>query len=1029
MLTVIKLSFFGTEVGLRLVYLLLSIGLLVAFTYIFGYHILVGGLKGGDAGHAFHNLYWYTRWFPKIPLWYPLQGGGFAFTLNYSLLGAVLSPAILSNLSQFDLAQSLKVVTFVSYIFAAVGIYLFGAWRMRNQTLGLIAALLFLALPGPWFWITKLGYYALAIAASFVPWAFVFFDWFLESFNEKHGIAKVVIKLLFAAIFLGFTFLTHGFAGMPTALGLFVYGVTVGLIGGKKLLSLRRLSLGFLAALLTSATTVLLFAFWFFPVGNYSRIASQGGNQNVPAELLIRWSEVQNPKRLLFDWGQQPISDQFPMPPFPRIVSYLAVLSLPFALALGLIKRGAFKLENVSKSSIKAVGLIAISSSILIGMGLAAWLSLDTVESLRSIFSYFNFYSLTIPYALVPLTAAFSVFAVVWVITEIPFLVFYLPRLRNKAIIRYMKGFLVAIISILVFINLLVFFERGASGKDFYGWGAPEDPISSEKKEYGYEGTYFRSSPEPFKIDENLISPKYYQKLIQKSFAYSVINEMRTDPPQVSSDSASLENYILPILSHMQLDQFTRVGLSGSIGVYLQQWNTFTDASTLNQFHYQGSLFQSMRGFQESVFFGKDERNHSSKLLDDLARYIGYKYVVTSNAEDTKHYSADSWELVGEEGAWQIYEFKDYQGMVSISQRPKVLVIGNKKGAYESVFRAGAEGVLPYEKGWLIEGGERIDKYSLSELQEFDGIIAYGYSYKSRNKAFSLLDKYVKQGGRVFIDTGWQFVSRDWQLENAPSFFPVTGLSWINNISPGKHALTDSQSNVLGISTITLEWEGQAWGVSEAVGLKDWAKPLLTVEGKTLMAGGNYGEGKIIWSGLNLFGYLFYQQYEEGLVDMSFLIFDELLMGTLKGDDVSLSASRAFPDEVEINISSLVPEGTALLWREPYSPDWKVVMENGKTKKLPTYRAGPGFLMTFLPETEGSSTLILKYELGLIGLLGKLVSVSSIIFFVSIILDQILNRGRFLSLVKNKVISPKLLKKLKIFKNPKQKLRKFWEEE
>lgn len=168
---IVKIS---TESSFRLSYFALAVLLIVAFAYLFGFHILAGGLKGGDGSHALHNLYWYAKWFPKIPIWYPLQGGGFAFTLNYSL-GSILSEALLSRITQLDLVQSLKIVTFSSYIFAALGVYLFGAWRMKNQTLGLIAALIFLALPGPWYWITKLGYYANAIAASFIPWTFIFF--------------------------------------------------------------------------------------------------------------------------------------------------------------------------------------------------------------------------------------------------------------------------------------------------------------------------------------------------------------------------------------------------------------------------------------------------------------------------------------------------------------------------------------------------------------------------------------------------------------------------------------------------------------------------------------------------------------------------------------------------------------------------------------------------------------------------------------------------------------------------------------
>lgn len=1021
---------FSTSVAVRILYFALAVLVIAALTYLFGYHILIGALKGGDAGHAFHNLFWYSRWLPRIPIWYPGEGGGFAFSLNYSL-GSILASAFLNKISTFDLNQSLRVITFGSYFFTALGVYFFGAWRMRNQTLGLIAALLFLTLPGPWFWITKLGYYALAVATSFIPWGMIFFDWFLESMVEGKSSTKRIVALLLASFVLGLAFNTHGFAGAPLALGFFIYGPVVGALRNKKLLSFRGIKLGFLAAFLVTLTTVFLFAFWFLPVLNYSRLASLGGGQNAPAELIIRWAEVQNPRRLLLDWSQQPISDQFPMPPFPRIVSYLIITGFVTSFFFGLARNRLFRQGGVLISAHRAFGLAGLGFFFLIWVGLPRYINLAQIEKLRFIYSYLQFRVIAVSYILLPLVAAFAIFAISWIVTEIPLLILYLFHLRKNYVVRFLKKTVVSLLSLLIFINLLVIFEKSYRARDFYGFGPPEDPISNEKEDLGYKGFYFRSSPEPFSIDTKLLTPKYYIDLAKNSFAYSAILQMIKTPPEVSSVGFGLEKKIKDIVLHMDVDQFSRVGLTGYIGALLQEWNTYTDAPTLNQFHFQGSLFQSMRGFQETVFFGKDERNHRPRLLDDLARYIGYKYVVVSNAEDTKHYLADTWELIGEEGALQIYEFKDYQGMVSISKRPRILVIGTKKGAYENVFRAAAEGVLPYEKAWLIQGGERVDKYSYSELKKFDGLILYGYSYKSRNKAFSLLDRYIKEGGRVFIDTGWQFVSKDWQLENAPSFFPVTGLKWTDNIAPRKHSLTDSQSKVLGVSNITLEWEGQSWGVSEAEGLKDWAKPLLTIEGKTLMAGGDYGEGKVIWSGLNLFGYLSYRQYEEGLINLGFSIFNEIYPKNFESEDiVSTTLTRDFPDEVEIKINSTLPEKVGLLWREPYSPDWKVVMENGKTIKLATYRAGPGFLMTILPETKGPSTVVLTYNLGLVGALGKMVSILSIIFFASLIFDQVINRGKWIKRIMSKLVSFRLVEKFQLhIKDPKASLRKFWEEE
>lgn len=996
-LRIFKLSLFGLEISFRFIYFLFALVLIILLTYLFGFHILVGGLKGGDAGHAYHNLYWFARWFPKIPIWYPVQGGGFAFAINYSLLSIIFS-ILLNRASTFDLNQSLRLVAFASYFVAALGIYVFAAWRMRNQTLGIIASFIFLAIPGPWFWITKLGYYAHGFATWSIPWVIIFFDWFLENLLKDEAITlKTVISCFLAALFLGLAFNSHGMTAAPLTASLFIYGPVVGLLRQKRLI--RGMLTGFSAALITTLACVGLYAFWFFPVVNYAKLASLGGSQDVPSDLILRAADVQNPQRILLDWSAKPITDQFYMPSFPRIVSYLIIFGFASTLVVSFIKKIFLKKEDFSATN-KILGLSIVGFFFLIWIGLPLYLDRGLLEKLRFIYSYLTYRSISIPYTLLPLVAAFAIFAFAWIISEIPLLPFYLIGKRRNILVRYVKAALAGILSVCIFLNLLFIFEKGLDGADFYGWGPMDDPVYQEKVDYGYNGFYFRPNQDRLSIGSNIFSYRYYESLIKDSFAYSALSKMLGSPSPVSNVAYGLESSIRKVQSQMQLDQFTRVGLTGAIGAALQEWNTFTDASTLNQFHFQGSLFQSIRGFAETVFFGPDTGNHQPKLLSDLARYLGYRYVVTQpgvSADDTKHYLPVDWREITSEGGLTIYEFKDNQGMTTITSRPVVLVISTNDG-YESVFRSAASGVIPYANAWLVQGGDRLDKYSLSDLVKFDGIILYGYNYKNRSKAFSVLDDYIAGGGRVFIDTGWQFVSADWQLEDAPAFLPVESLEWSSNLPPGEYALDANQASSLGVDKMTFEWVGQSWGLSAGNGLRNWARPLLAVNGKTIVAEGDYGKGKIIWSGLNLFGYLSYNKYTSDLIKFGNSIFLELFP-----EDFSQEAAppiilkREFPDRVEINIKSPVSENARILWREPYTPNWRATLESGKRVKLSTYRAGPGFLLVSLPETKGATTLILEYKLGWEYTLGILVSVLSVFLFLGLTLDQIFYKGRIIN--------------------------------
>ncbi|OGM02163.1 hypothetical protein A2115_01475 [Candidatus Woesebacteria bacterium GWA1_41_8] len=990
----------------RLAYFAVALLLIVAFGYLFGFHILVGVMKGGDAGYAVHNLLWFSRWFPRIPVWYPLQGAGFAMTLSYPVVQNIVA-IFIDKLSPLSLVESYKMLVFGSFIFAALGVYLFGAWRMKSQTLGTIAALFYLAMPGTFFWVTKLGYYAFAIGSALFPWGLVFFDVFLENVLSSQKRGKVAISLFLASLTLGLSFMFHAFVGAALSVSFLIYGALVGYFRHKNLLSLKGILKGILAGIVVSVTAILLWAFWFFPVFRYAQLSAQLGKtqQTAPADLILRWAQVQSPERLLFDWGEVEPSDQFPLPPIPQAVTYLALASLPLSLAFAFGKNRYFEGDGISKLAPRAFGVGMVGILLLFTSGLAKYIDLFQIERLRPFFTFINFYVVIFVIMLVGLAAASAVVFISWIISEIPVIPAYFVGKRNSLGVRVFKGIILAVVALAITFNIFFAFEKGPEAKHYYGWGPPEDPILGEKLEYGYKGLYFRSSAKPVDLGENLFSFTNYSDMFRQSYAYSFIQEILRTPIKASPYTQGIEEIAQTIVGKMQLDQFTRVGLTGNIGNVLQVWGNVTDASTLNQFMFRGSLFQSMRGFSETVFFGKDERNHRAALLNDLARYIGYKYVVTSTAEDTKHYQDDLWTKTGDEGAWQIFEFKDYQGMVTITQRPQILVIGAKKGAYESVLMAALEGVVPYQNAWLVEGGENIDDYSLKDLKPFGALILYGYSYKDQGRAFSTLERYIKEGGNVFMDTGWQFISKDWELPKAPEFLPVEGLSWQSDLPAGKHKLNKEQGEKFGMEDVVIEWQGKSWGVSEPTGFKSWAEPLLSLGGKEVAVGGRLGRGKIIWSGLNLFGYMSYQKYSPDSIRIGKALIGELFSNEFKEDlSVQVTPKREFPDRVELNISGPLPEGSFLLWREPYSPDWSAKIKNKGSGKITTFRAGPGFLLLALPATSGDTQVILEYKLGLVGALGKAVSVLTLALFILWSVDEVFNGGKYYSKFMEKFI-------------------------
>lgn len=894
-------------------YFLLALGLILFLVYLFGHSLLKGELKGGDSPFAFHNAFWYQRWWPRIPLWYPIQGGGYSFTLSYPILPSLLT-VFLERVTPFDLNQAFRLVYFGLYFWAALGIYLFGAWRLRNQTIGLMAAIFYLILPGIWYWSITVGLFAFVVASSFIPWVFIFFDFWLECFLDQNcSLRKRALALFLASLSLGVAMMSHVLIGVPLVIGLPIYGLMRGRLRG------------ILATLLCLVMWGALFGFWLFPYFYYNYFAGRGGVAPEPVEIMVKEASAQGISGILFGQATpdapQGLLSIFRLSPVVS-VSFLTGLILTFFL----------------RGKVFAIGTVAIIFMFL--TGIAAKLPADWVEQLQLPLAL-NFRSVAVVHTLSPLIASLGIWQIARLIS------------RRKTILNFL-------LSWLIFISGLVFFERGIIEKG--------------------------------KVD-----------------AYDFFKSLGQTRMTISNLGSESDKRAQEFISLMSLDKFTRVAWTMKEGMSLLVFGNYTEASTLSQYMYRSSLFRGLRGYCEEVTFkGKG----SPTALSDIARWVGYKYALTKPAVDeTPGYLPPDWEIHREAKDIRIYKFQDYQGMATITQRPVFLVIGKEMNAYEQVFKAAVEGVLPYEKAWLVEGGERIDDYSLKELDQFEGLILHGYSYKRVEQAFSLLEKYVENGGRLFINTGWQYTAQDWELEEAPSFFPVTGLRWSAEIPPGSYPLNPEEEKRLGVGRIPLEWEGKSWGVSVAEGLKPWAKPVLEIQGKTIMVEGEYGKGKVFWSGLNLFAYLDYQNFDQELVGLGREIFKPLLVGLPEdGDLPQLGLSRDYPDRLEINLEGPVTSETKLFWREAYSPQWRVTLkENGKVRKTPFYRAGPGFLLMPLPKTDQPTKVILEYKLGWEGWLGKLVTLVA--------------TGGFLLLM----VFPKRLERIKL--NLGKKLKDFWERE
>src|SRR3990170_8788204 len=104
---------------------------LLAISYFFGHSILDGRLQGSDSPLHLGYAVWLDQYFPHLPHWYPLQGGGASILHGYPLL-AHLMVVLLHRLSGLSILQAFRLVTFATFPLTAFGIYLLG-WSILGR--------------------------------------------------------------------------------------------------------------------------------------------------------------------------------------------------------------------------------------------------------------------------------------------------------------------------------------------------------------------------------------------------------------------------------------------------------------------------------------------------------------------------------------------------------------------------------------------------------------------------------------------------------------------------------------------------------------------------------------------------------------------------------------------------------------------------------------------------------------------------------------------------------------------------------
>lgn len=234
-----------------------------------------------------------------------------------------------------------------------------------------------------------------------------------------------------------------------------------------------------------------------------------------------------------------------------------------------------------------------------------------------------------------------------------------------------------------------------------------------------------------------------------------------------------------------------------------------------------------------------------------------------------------------------------------------------------------------------------IDDLSLAKLTAFDAVILQNYSYKNRDRAFLLLEKYVREGGKVFIDTGHEV--RESEGSDLPAIFPFDASE---RQSLGREwNLTGDNQFLKGINLANfgpLVFNDSDWKLTVPKGdLRDGSKVLLAHDGRPILVERNIGEGKVIWSGMNL-TYHFNQYKSQDEADLFIKIIADF---TNVSEQAPLPARTQWIKSEKVILETEVrPKG--IMFKEQGYGGWSALLRQGsggQAKNLPIYRTGPTF--------------------------------------------------------------------------------------
>jgi hypothetical protein len=962
----------------------------VAVAYVLSWQLLWEGMAGSEAPFHLHLIDWVAGAFPNLPWWYPWDGMGVSFREAYPLASHWLAVAI-SRLLSTNLEGGAQVIQFALMPLTAMGLYAFFDWRLRRPLAGLAAGLLLLLSPIGWVEWTHFGLYASWVGMVFFMPAVIALDAFF--FAWLHG--------------------DRGWRYRLAACSFVVLTTVMGVVSPHLLAAPLIAALAYVLALPHSSARgawrwllvtvpalfmgiVLLSAFWLVAEVQYLAVVRSHWAGAGSSFDIQRLSEIDLASLL----SLHPIQDGN----LGDLYGVSLAVLLPAVLGVFLALRSGHARVF---AGLAVIGIVFMTDRDLYRpffvipgfkeFGVVAHRPLQLLVTVAA-----------------PALAALGLFELPRLLSEIGVRRWNAPVWVRTALPSVLSLMMVVVLGA----DVSAFADRVA-GRNLMAYGPSLLGAPDIRDLWQRHPADVCPDPGPgyaqLCADPSLSAGFSIQQLV---VACQINGQVRTDAPvcrgmqladplsikwsgsptliaqtqswcqgrsdpvcdarytPITDQLLNLSTWRTPAIkcdlqcpsAHQVLAKLgatfptppARAELNSNIGPLDMNFHGLVGGGITHSYNDQVLPSRELSSWLEDSML----QGAGTTVKTQLAQALGIDAVVLSDAQAAR--AADYLAMGWREVSSNPLAFVNPNPSGLAAQWPGgtgVLVVGATQSStpelYNSVFKQATQGLMPFDSEWLVRGtSPYIDDYTDEQLRQYRGILVLGYRYHDQGAAWSRLDSYVRGGGRLYIETGWQYVDPDWNIGQAPSLLPVPSLSW-GNLDPSAQVEVGGVADPLFGS---FRYQGGGWGASSAGDLRPGATELVKVGGRVVVARWAVGQGQVLWSGMNLMSH----SASSGSADEVHFVTSQLASLFAAGATATGEQTPIDPVWHGDNQATLALHASAqpslVLFKESLFPGWsaRLVTPTG-SQAIDLAGSEMDFMLARVPAVPAGSSVVFTY--------------------------------------------------------------------